>query len=286
MTTCREQAEPSAWELGLFAPSVSQLTLEETVAELARHGYRWVEWRVQTAAALAASPWGPARNTLVLERLLEDVARVRPLLDEVGLATCGLQADVSAGDEAGVRAVIDAAAALGCRPGRIQAPAFDPARGHDAPRAAFRAELEAWIRQAAGRGVRICLETHFATIAPSAALAVGLLQGFDPSAVGVMWDPANQVWEGSEAPTLALGLLDAYLAEVHLKNGCWRHDEEAGWTFDWCGLDEGMVDWPAVLGLVRGAGYTGPLVVEDYRPLDPAVKLAQPRAYLAELASR
>lgn len=282
-----EQVVPSAphpaWDLGLFVPSVSALSVAETIALAASSGYRCLEWRIQTAEALASSPWGPARNTLVFERLAEDAPQTAAWMRQAGLTTCGVQADVPLEQLDAIPAVLGAARVLGAPLVRVGAPAFEPAAGYLAQRDAFRQRFMAWL--AAGAGLRICVENHFDTIAPSATLAADLLQDFDPARAGIIWDPANTVLEGSERPELALDQIKAYLAEVHMKNGLWRLNETKRWTFAWCCLDEGMVDWPQVLGLLAGAGYAGPLVVEDYRPLEPAAKLAHARDYLCSLAA-
>jgi sugar phosphate isomerase/epimerase len=269
-----------SWELGLFAPSVSSLTPAQTISLAAAYRYHWLEWRVQTAEALANSPWGPALNTLTLETLETDAPLVAAAARDAGLRTSGLQVDLPAGELHWIPTVLDAARELDCSLVRIDVPRFDPAQGYLAQRDAFRQRLMAWAAQAAGRGVRICIENHFDTLAPSASLVADLLRDFEPTHVGVMWDPANTVLEGSERPELALDQIKAYLAEVHLKNGLWTMQQAGRWTFAWCCLDEGMVNWPAILTLLEVAGYRGPLVVEDYRPLEPEVKLAEARDYL------
>jgi len=272
----------ASWDLGLFAPSVSSLSAAETIALAAHHGYRCLEWRIQTAEALARSPWGPAHNALVFERLAEDVPQAATWMRQAGLATCGVQADVPLEQLDAIAPILAAARALGAPLVRVGAPAFDPAAGYLAQRDAFRQRFMAWL--AAGAGLRICVENHFDTIAPSATLAADLLRDFDPARAGIIWDPANTVLEGSERPELALDQIGEYLAEVHIKNGLWRVEETKGWAFAWCCLDEGMLAWPQVLGLLAGAGYAGPLVVEDYRPLEPGVKVAHARDYLCSIA--
>ena len=50
---------------------------------------------------------------------------------------------------------------------------------------------------------------------------------------------------------------------------------------DHLGVDKRTVQ--RLLGLLNGAGYAGPLVLEDYRPVGPAAKLQAARAYLHSL---
>jgi sugar phosphate isomerase/epimerase len=115
---------------------------------------------------------------------------------------------------------------------------------------------------------------------------MGVLEPFSPAQVGVMWDPANTVYEGSEIPSMALDLLGSYLAEVHLKNGAWKREEDGKWNFEFCDLSHGLVQWPAVLKLLDEIPYHGPLIVEDYRWTDPEAKLAAARQEFERAVSK
>jgi len=269
--------EKQTWELGLFAPSVSQLNVDETLNLIAESGYRFVEWRVQTLEAIEGSPWGKAYNTLVLDTMKKDTAGYVPLLKKLGIGVCGLQVDAPPDYPMLQEVVLDAAKAMACQNVLISSPHYEPAKGYWDQRDAFRKTLAGWIKKAKGSGIRICVENHFWSITPSCALIIDLLGDFSSAEAGVMWDPANGYWEGLEVPAMALDLLGKYLAEVHFKNGCWKRGEEGKWAYDWCDIPNGLVDWKSVLGLIKNTGYRGPLIVEDYRPTSPQDKLAAAR---------
>jgi sugar phosphate isomerase/epimerase len=276
-----EESSPRfKWDLGLFAPSVSQLTPAQTIALLTKSNYRWVEWRVQTLEAIESSPWGKAYNTLALDHLQADVVEVASLLEGSGIKVTGLQVDLPEGLPGAPQAVLEAARLLDCPRVLLTSPGYDPCVGYRVQREMFRSRLSSWVDVFNAEGIRICIETHFNSITPSSALALDVLQTFDPAWAGVMWDPANTVCEGSEIPAMGLDLLDPYLAEVHLKNGAWTQAEDGKWTFNFCDLSAGMVQWPTVLRLLDEQGYSGPLVVEDYRWTEPESKLAQARTEL------
>lgn len=273
-----------SWELGLFAPSVSQLTPAQTAALVSQAGYRWIEWRVQTLEAIESSPWGRAYNTLALDNLESEARQVASTLSEAGVETCGLQVDAPAEDKNVLPVVLKATQILGCRLICLHAPHFDPRLGYHAQRDAFRAVLSSWVKRAEDRGMRICVENHFGSIAPSVSLTLRMLEGFDPALVGVVWDQANAALEGSAAPALSLDQLGPYLAEVHTKDGAWQRGEDGKWSFNWCDLGDGLVDWPEMLSLLHRAKYTGPLVIEDYRPISEESKLTKARDYLQKTA--
>jgi sugar phosphate isomerase/epimerase len=261
------------WELGLFAPSVSQLNVEDTLSLIADSGYQWVEWRVQTQEAIDGSPWGKAYNTLALDTLKADVDNYVPLLKKFGIGVSGLQVEAPQAYPNLYENVLNAAKAMECSHVLIGSPQYDPSKGYRAQKTEFQKQLVGWITGAKGSDIRICVENHMWTITPSCALAIDLLSEFKPNEAGVMWDPANGYWEGLEIPAMALDLLGDYLAEVHFKNGYWKRNEDGKWGYDWCDIPEGLVDWKSVINLIEKAGYHGPLIVEDYRPIKPEDKL-------------
>lgn len=263
------------WELGLFAPSVSQLTRPETIHLLSKSGYKWVEWRVQTLQAIESSPWGRAFNTLALDTLLDEAHEVADCLVNSGVCVSGLQVDAPEDFPNLMQIVREAAQLMNCSRVGISSPAFDPCIGYRSQRRAFQSVLQKWIEAFSGSGMRLCLETHFGTITPSTALVMNVLEEFPAEQVGVMWDPANTIYEGSEIPSMALDLLGPYLAEVHLKNGSWKREEDGKWNFDFCDLSQGQVQWPKVLRMLSDLPYGGPLIVEDYRWMPPEAKLAK-----------
>jgi sugar phosphate isomerase/epimerase len=79
------------------------------------------------------------------------------------------------------------------------------------------------------------------------------------------------VWEGHERPEYGLRMIEPWLAHVHVKNA--RPEVQGAgdlrqleWGYRWCGLREGMVDWPAVVEVLRDIGYEGYLSLEDFNP--------------------
>jgi sugar phosphate isomerase/epimerase len=272
-----ENLKNAMWDLGLFAPSVSQLTPSETIDLLSKQGYKWVEWRVQTLEAIENSPWGKAFNTLTLDNLPEEARAVADCLANSGVRVSAMQIDAPISFPNVMQIVRDTAQLLNCSSVGLSAPCFDPCTGYRLQRQSLQDELNQWLDAFSGSGLRVCMETHFGTITPSTALAMDVLGSFSPEEVGVMWDPANTVYEGSEIPSMALDLMGPYLAEVHLKNGAWKREEDGKWNFEFCDLSQGLVQWPKVLKMLAEIHYHGPLIVEDYRWLDPEAKLNNAR---------
>jgi sugar phosphate isomerase/epimerase len=141
--------------------------------------------------------------------------------------------------------------------------------------------------------VRALIETHMGLLTPTVVSARSILEGLDPAAVGIMWDPANQVTEGLETYRMALDCAGEYLGEVHVKNQrhvmLGREDGRAVWKVENCPLQDGFVDWPVVIGELRNIGYDGWLICEDFStavPIDARLSgnLAFIRGILARAA--
>ena len=113
------------------------------------------------------------------------------------------------------------------------------------------------------------LELHMGNIAPSASMGFRLLDGCDPKAMGVMFDPGNMVFEGYENWKMGCEVLGPYLAFVHAKNSRRRASGliEPGtirYEYEACEMNTGFVDWVAVFKALKSIGYDGWVSNEDY----------------------
>ena len=126
----RNDKDKMTWDLGLFAPSASQLTFADTIQLVSKGGYRWIEWRVQTSEAIESNPWGKAYNTLAIDELDAQAAAAVPILQAADVGVCGLQVDVPEGFPDVEKIVLDAALAMGCPNVLLTGPSYDPVVGH------------------------------------------------------------------------------------------------------------------------------------------------------------
>jgi len=120
-------------------------------------------------------------------------------------------------------------------------------------------------------GVKTLIQTHMGNLVWSAETAYFMVQGFDPDAVGIHYDPGNMVYgEGWSEPVKVLDVLGDYLALVGIKNGGWFHvpQPEAGcqlkWQPSWLPVDQGMVDYEALLSLFQKHDYSGSFVMHNF----------------------
>lgn len=229
-----------------------------TVRAAAAAGCQATEWRV---LAPGPFPWED-RNSLRFEDLSRDLAALQGLLEASGLRLLGLLARVSLTDTRRSRHLLRAAQGLGCRYLALASPSLSDREDFSLVWGRTRRALAELQEEAGERGIRILVETHMATVTPSAALVRRLLEGFSPRRVGAIYDPANGVREGGEDPRLAVTLLGPYLAHVHVKDCAWFRRGER-WQAEWVPLGEGMVDWPRVLEALGQQNYHGWWGMED-----------------------
>lgn len=247
---------------------------EEAVQELERAGYDGVEWRMthvpETLKSEPPSFWG--NNLCTLEPTEEDARRGRDLAERAGLGVAGLGTYIRVGDLdttarmmrlAGIAGAPWVRVGVGTMGDGSYAEKFDAAKDFLAGAEALAGEY----------GVKALVEIHHGTICPSASLAHRLVFGFDPGRVGVIFDPGNMVHEGFEDYRIGLELLGPYLAHVHLKNAAFERPEGGGvWEPRWAPLEDGVVDLEVLLEALRGVGYDGWLVVEDFSAVRPSTQ--------------
>lgn len=259
-------------KVGVFTVGLPDLTPEEAVRELAGVGYDGVEWRMTNVPeALKTEPpsfWG--NNLCTLEPTEGDARRGRVQAERAGLAVAGLGTYIRVGDLVTTERMMRLAGMAGAPWVRVgvgttgdgsYAGTFDVAKDFLAVAEALAGEY----------GVKALVEIHHGTICPSASLAHRLVSGFDPDRVGVIFDPGNMVHEGFEDYRIGLELLGPYLAHVHLKNAAFERPEGGGvWKPRWAPLEDGVVDFEVLFAALRGIGYDGWLVVEDFSAVRPS----------------
>jgi len=261
-------------KFSIFTVMLPDWDLATAVAKLKQYGYDGVEWRVtNTRKEVKNDPpsyWGNNHCTVEFDTILDNAKKVWDLTRKAGLKTAALAGYSRADDLEATKVLLDAAKIMHAPLVRVGTPRYDGKIRHDVLFKAARKDYQKTAKLAEKAGVKACLETHMGIITPSASSARRLLDGLDPDAVGVIYDPGNMVTEGHEETKMGLEILGPYLAHVHCKNGAWErklHTEpgEHPWKPGTATpLDEGIVDWKKVLGCLKAVGYKGYVSFEDF----------------------
>lgn len=126
-------------------------------------------------------------------------------------------------------------------------------------------------RATLGEGVRTCFHNHVGTVIETEEEVERLLARADPALVFLGPDTGHLAWGGADAAAFCRRHVDR-IASVHLKDideGVRRRGAGAGWDYGafveagiFRELGEGDVDLPGVLGALKGAGFSGWVIVE------------------------
>lgn len=140
-------------------------------------------------------------------------------------------------------------------------------------------------------GIRYVVEMHMGSTVSNACLARQVCEGLDPSAVGIIYDPANGVYEGHLRPRHALELLGPYLAYVHAKNLIWQYTGEsapitninrAHWQWKTTPLANGIIDWVEVCFALNIVNFNGWISMEEFFCNDPERGIANGLSFLRD----
>lgn len=258
-------------KLGVFTVCMPDYAPSEALEILAKMGYDGIEWRVTKDDGDRSKPsfWSGNRTSMTAEELLQRAPELKQQAQALGLAmpSVGAYMNIAAGNFAEAELHMRATAALGAKNVRISAGPYNGTFPELFKQA--RANYAKLADLAAKHNVRVVIETHMGQLGPSVMKARAILEGLDPRHVGIMWDPANQVTEGSEVYKMALEIAGEYLAEVHAKNVRYAATDNriAGqriWRIDNAPLRDGIVDWPEVIKALQAAGYNGWIFFEDF----------------------
>lgn len=104
------------------------------------------------------------------------------------------------------------------------------------------------------------IDLAFETGQEEAEILASFLDDLAAPNVGVNFDPANMILYAKGDPVAGLKTLLPYLKQIHIKDAVIT--TEPGTWGDEVVVGSGQVDWPAFLGVLDEAQYTGALVIE------------------------
>ena len=257
-------------KVAVFTVMLPDLTPEEAAQEIKAAGYDGVEWRVthvpEKVTNESPSFWG--NNLCTFEPSEEAARQARALSEQAGLETPNIGTYIGLGDLEGVHAALRFAKVLGSPSFRVGFGNFEGNYAkHFADAKAFLADVIALAKAAQ---LKPLVEIHHRTIVSSVSLTHRLISNFSSDDVSVIHDAGNMAREGFEDYLLGLELLGDYLSEVHIKNASFEPREQGVWQGQWAPLRSGVVDFEALFKALKGVGYDGWLVLEDFSKALPS----------------
>jgi len=280
-------------KIACFTVSLPETIPEQSIKLLKKHGYEGAEWRVTTDKESMPSPGFWKGNLCTLQEDWTDAQfkAVADMAKNEGLAAPCLGSYTPAANLVMAKRMMEVANIFGAPMLRINFSKFDSLRPYPE---SFKRELDDYAKvvgAAKAYNVKPLIEIHMGNITPSASAAYRFVSNFQPSEVGVIHDAGNMVYEGFEDYKNGIELLGPYLAHVHVKNSMPVSEPSQGpvrlkWKTVFAPFRKGQVDFTALLGALKKAGYGGWLSVEDFSTeLPQEERLKDDIAFLREILS-
>jgi sugar phosphate isomerase/epimerase len=249
-------------KLGVYSLVAPDYEIEPAAELIADIGYTGVEWTLDYGNAV----WDESQKWHIsTEKLDETVEAANAATAERGLTTLGLGARTDCFDPGAVRQALEICARMGGEGVRVHAAGYGGDTHIDKLMEQSRAAFKKLLPVARDTGVKIWVELHNGRIVASASATRRLLEGMDPDCIGAILDPGNMLREGMENWQMGCELLGPYLQHVHVKNYVPVQDDAGNWQYTSSSLEEGLVDWEAVVAALKSVGYQGYLNIEDFR---------------------
>ena len=255
--------------VNICTSTLAAFTLDEALKLGAAAGYEGVELRVHGNCQVS------------LQELQRRCDEIRRQVAARGLDLCVYSTSFGVNEPSAIEAMIDICTRTGVKYFRVTLPlagvaavrnlgadrAVVPSYRDGAPAGdilrSVRLTLQHLARRTKLAGVCALLEIHWGTVMSSFTSAHALVRGLDPEAIAITFDPANMVIEGKEDWEYGIDLLREHLVNVHIKNASGVR-ERGNWSWQWDGLQQGMVEWPHLFRLLESRGYRGMLAMEDF----------------------
>ena len=269
---------------------------EEGAKNLKEIGYDGVAWRIaDQEESDVPGFWIGNRSTWRVTGLEESLPEFKRIRDVSGLEISALYGYPGWNDKVSLKRHFAAAAELGVKACRVLGPG-QPTKSAPRPQLGMarynvlfeqsRSDLR-WVADCARDfGVRAVSPLHQEWVNSSASAARRLLDGLDPSAVGVIIDWGHLVREGWEDPVATIEILGEYLDSVMLKNyGLYPTRERSDGTIVWGvrpeTLRKGRVDVHNVMAALNATGFDGWVTLaETSGDLSTRDRLADALAYV------
>ncbi len=267
-------------------------TLDETFDKLKEAGFQGIELRVRPNpddANAEPSFWGRHLADVSPANVLEKAPLIAAAAKRTGIRVVSLSPRVNPADEAATHLLFMAAKAIDHdRPPmiRVDAPFFDREKPYLPQFESAKAALLGASIRAKLMGVKLLYEIHTGTVAMTATRAATLLHGMDPSAIGAIYDIPNMTRVGLEDTRQGMDALGPHLAHCHIGGSrpvAKPADGRTGWTWEFCPLNEGVADIPAIINDFNRFKYDGWLSLEDFSPGDDFQKIKAQGQYLSSL---
>ena len=133
--------------------------------------------------------------------------------------------------------------------------------GYRATEARLQRHYESFLPLLRDSGVKIGVQNHNGNYVSNASGLRSLLEPFDPTLIGAVWDVAHNALNGEQLD-LAIDIIWPHLLMVNWKNAFWRRVSgpeaiDVDWEPYWTTGRQGLASWSQVARLLRERQYSG-----------------------------
>jgi sugar phosphate isomerase/epimerase len=123
------------------------------------------------------------------------------------------------------------------------------------------------VERARRAGLTLGLENEYTTLVGTCAEVRQVVDAVDSPALRICWDVASGWYTGEPILPAGYAQVRGRLCDVHVRDAAAQpgHPARHGQV---CLLDEGAIDWTAILSRLRADGYRGPCTLEPHLALD------------------
>jgi sugar phosphate isomerase/epimerase len=193
------------------------------------------------------------------ESVQRDLPAAVDAIGSAGVELSMITTNLHRGDDPHARPILEAASKLGVQFFRVGGMRYDGRRSPAEQLPAFTRQLRSLAELAAEYNMTAAYHNH------SGANQVGgpvwdlyrMLQTIDSPYLGSNFDPGHAVVEGAGGAWRAHAqLLAPYAKTMSVKDFVWNNNRP-----DWLRLSEGVVPQKEILGILRAAGFAGPISI-------------------------
>jgi L-ribulose-5-phosphate 3-epimerase len=256
-------------QLVVFSKHLADLNYEDLGKTAKQFGFDGVDLTVRP------------KGHVLPERVAEDLPRAVDTLRKHGLSVPMITTELTSASDPAAIPTLRTAAGLGI-------PCFKPGYWRYAPGPvepqvkATSAEVHRLALLATEHKIAMGLHNHSGNYIGEAVWDTWeMIHDLDPRWTGFYYDPGHAAIEGGlGGHDVSMRLALPRLKMVAVKDFIWRK-EAAGWKSVWRPMGEGAVDWKAVMGALRLAGYSGPISLhQEYNVPDMLGALRKDLAFL------
>jgi sugar phosphate isomerase/epimerase len=233
-----------------FSKHFQWTTVAEAAKMCAEIGYDGLDLTVRTG------------GHVLPERVADDLPKAVEAIRAAGLEAPMITAGIVDADSPHAEAIIRTATKLGIHNYRWGGFRYDTAKAIAQQIAEFRAKSQALAALNKQYGACAMYHTHSGVGQFGASIwdIWMVLRDLDNQAVGVNLDIAHATVEGGLGGWInSTRLVLPMTRGIALKDFRWEKNAQGRWGVHWCGFGQGMVNFKQFAGMVKAAGFRGPL---------------------------